>query len=275
MAKMTNAERKLKQSIKLAKTLIETQTYETAKPRRKSVNEEDFNKQVKRIKNAMRRLERQEGYVFTEEFKNILKRPERLTKAHIEKLKSIKPATLRNLSGVMRTGYKEEVQTVFGNTIESEQYVRIDTGETFTEYDKEQRFIDEAEYTIHSWEQSMEDLYKENPKGKHIIEQWFNRIQDKIGDITKIASILKELAHKGWLPTYKMMYNERIALGFIAEFEHRLPEELRMTDKEIRMLNNSLEQSTRSYEMIEGNEDLIKSLLFQNSFGGMVGTKKR
>lgn len=274
MIKMTKGERKLKKSINIAKSLIEKQTSESVKPRKKSVNEEDFNKQVKRIKNAIRRLERQEGYVFSEDIKNILKRPERLTKSHIEKLKSIKPATLRNVSGIIRTGNKQEVQTVFGDTIESDQYVDIGTGETFTEYDKEQRFIDEADYTIHTWQSTMEDLYQENPKGKHIIEQWFDRIEDKIKDPTKIASILQELAHKGWLPTYKMMYNERIALGFIAEFEHRLPEELRMTDAEIRMLNNSLVQSTRSYEMVEGNEDLIKSLLFQNSFSGVVGSKK-
>lgn len=265
--KKSKAELKLEQSIKTASKLIQKQSGESVKRSSKSIHEEEFKKQVKRIKNAVRRLERTEGYVFDTSIYNLVKRPERLTKAHIEKLKSIKPSTLRNMTNVRAYSYADETERE-GVKIVTTTYTDTETGELLRE-DKSvgtDFYIDEAEYTLLSFEMLISQSYEANPVGKHILEQWWNRIRDKTEDDAKLAAILKELARKGWLITYRMMYNERFALAYIAEFEHNLPEELRMTDQEIRMLNASLEQSTRVYETIEGDEDLIRRLRESNSY---------
>jgi hypothetical protein len=268
--KKSKAELKLEQSIKTASSLINKQTGNSApRAKRQTETELQFNKQVKRIKNAIRRLERTEGYVFDTSIYNLVKRPERLTKAHIEKLKSIKPGTLRNMTSVRVA--KEAIETKIkwkeGVSVVSDIVTNTDTGESFEDiYIKTEDHIDEAEFTLLSFEILISQAYEANPIGKHILEQWWDRVRDKIDDATVLASILSTLANKGWLITYRMMYNERFALAYIAEFEHNLPEELRMTEQEIRMLNGSLEQSTRAYETIEGDEDLIERLKMSNHY---------
>lgn len=265
--KKSKAELKLEQSIKTASKLIQKQTVESASRKGKSIHEEEFKKQTKRIKNAIRRLERTEGYVFDPSIYNLVKRPERLTKAHIEKLKSIKPGTLRNMTSVRV--FKDVVETERqGTKIATTTTIDTETGEVLNieKAVETDDYVDEAEYTLLSFEMLISQSYEANPVGKHILEQWWDRIRDKTNDDARLAAILKELARKGWLITYRMMYNERFALAYIAEFEHNLPEELRMTDQEIRMLNASLEQSTRVYETIEGDEDLIRRLRESNSY---------
>lgn len=266
--KKSKAELRLEQSIKTAASLINKQTGDSApRAKRQTETELQFNKQVKRIKNAIRRLERTEGYVFDSSIYNLLKRPGRLTKSHIEKLKSIKPGTLRNMTSVRV--FKDVVETERqGVKIATTTIIDTETGEALN-IDKAVEtddYVDEAEYTLLSFEMLISQSYEANPVGKHILEQWWNRIRDKTNDDARLAAILKELARKGWLITYRMMYNERFALAYIAEFEHNLPEELRMTEQEIRMLNASLEQSTRVYETIEGDEDLIRRLRESNSY---------
>ena len=265
--KKSKAELRLEQSIKTASKLIQKQSGESASRKGKSIHEEEFKKQTRRIKNAIRRLERTEGYVFDSSIYNLVKRPERLTKAHIEKLKSIKPGTLRNMTSVRV--FKDVVETERqGAKIATTTIMDTETGEVLNieKAVETDDYIDEAEYTLLSFEMLISQSYEANPVGKHILEQWWDRIRDKTNDDARLAAILKELARKGWLITYRMMYNERFALAYIAEFEHNLPEELRMIDQEIRMLNASLEQSTRVYETIEGDEDLIRRLRESNSY---------
>lgn len=168
---------------------------------KRTVMQELFFKQIKRLKRAISREYRKTGVELDPDL--IPQMPKRVTKKALENIKSIKPKDLRREA----------------------QYYDPETGEIFdynqvkNMWKEEQRlpqkipYIDTDSRVINSFRDSYS---KFNDDFKRDMDAWLNNLRTQYGD-NVVSQMLMEGAENGLVITYKEAYDDAKRLSFQSE----------------------------------------------------------
>lgn len=191
---------------------------------KKSRYQDEYNKQVKRLKSAIKRYEK-EGLIFPDDI--LPNRPKRITQASVNKLKKIKPKDL----------------------IKKAEFLDVETGELFPPSERKKYSVKYEEPQSQNYVAfpSEEDIIISNfrtdiigrfPEGAGpVLNRWLNNL---LADHSKtsVAMMLEEAAANGIYIDYSVAYSNDLLLSRIGDMMEFLDG---INDIEKAMLLDSLE----------------------------------
>lgn len=179
--------------------------------KRKTKNQIEYEKQVKRLKNAVRKLEKQ-GYIVNTIV--IPDKPQRITKTFLQSLKQIKPKDIKNLS------YKVNPETgELTNTTPSQASIEP-LNYTSQQEDPSQNLPDISDIIISNFRAEMTRFPE---VAQPIVLQWLNRVIHDYGK-KAVAEMLENAAQEGLGITYSIAYKEDLVLDRLSEIMELLPD---------------------------------------------------
>lgn len=205
--------------------------------------QQEYNKQVKRLKSAMRKAEKR-GYIFEDNV--IPDKPKRVTKQFITELKRIKPEHLYKYAqkvdfetGELIEGKKaRKLEKELAKQIKKQQRKqqtvdRYTSLSSYEDYDTSQ-FPDFSEIVIQNF---FADMSRFPEVAYPIFKNWIENLQKTRTD-NEIAEMLEESKSRGLFPDYKVAYNKELIFSAISEMINYLPE---LTYEDRQALTNAFE----------------------------------
>ena len=190
--------------------------------RKKTPNQKEYAKQIKRIKQTISRAEKR-GYIFEDNI--IPKKPKRITKQAIKKLRDIKPNDLYKKA---RAVDYETGEILTG--LEARKLERKASAKKAAETRKKQRkpetqpkepyyptFTDIviSNYRAH--------IRRFNEHASSLLENWLNKIISTNG-ADDTAKMLNDGAEAGYIVTYQIVYKQEALLQYMSAMLNYLPE---------------------------------------------------
>lgn len=198
-----------------------------AKKRKKTSVQLEYNKQIKRIKNFIRRAEKR-GFKFDENI--IPKKPKRITESSVNKLKRLTPEKLYSKSvygGVATNG--EIVKGLEGRILERKyrkSELKTPTQESTNtpgfeppeNISNDPSFFDNV--VISGFKQHVSQF---NERASNLLLSWLERILST-NDIHDVATMLNDGAEAGNIVTYQIVYSTDKLHEYMSNMLEYLPE---------------------------------------------------
>lgn len=196
----------------------------------KSPIEQEYNKQLKRVKSFIRRAEKK-GFVFSENV--VPSRPKRITQASVRKLEKLTPNKLyQKAKYVSEATYGEVISGKKGLQLvkqqQKERNIQVEpptqestntegfTPPTYVSYDTS--FF--ARVVISNYREYLTHF---NEMCREILTDWLDRQIAQNGELA-VAVMLEDGAKAGYLVTYKIAYERDKILDYVSHMMEFMPD---------------------------------------------------
>ena len=194
--------------------------------RKKTPNQKEYAKQIKRIKQTISRAEKR-GYIFEDNI--IPEKPKRITKQAIKKLRDIKPNDLYKkaravdyetgeiFTGLEARKLERKASAKKAAKTRKKKQQKIQKPETQSKEAYYPSFTDIviSNYRVH--------IHHFNEHASSLLENWLNKIISTNGaDAT--AKMLNDGAEAGYIVTYQIVYKQEALLQYMSAMLNYLPE---------------------------------------------------
>lgn len=195
-----------------------------AKKRKTTSVQLEYNKQIKRIKNFIRRAEKR-GFKFDENI--IPKKPKRITESSVNKLKRLTPEKLYSKS--VYAGYAshgEIVKGLEGRSLERKYKLKAPTQETtnIPKFEPPENISNDPSFfdnvVISGFKQHVSQF---NERASNLLLSWLERILTT-NDIHDVATMLNDGAEAGNIVTYQIVYSTDKLHEYMSNMLEYLPE---------------------------------------------------
>lgn len=193
--------------------------------RKMTANQREYAKQLKRIKQAVRRAEKR-GYMFEDNV--VPQTPKRITKKSIQALKEITPEKLYAKAEYLDTSTGEVLSGQQGRKLEREKSAlkakqtreRKRAGSSPYQPSERQHYPSFSHMVINNYKAHIRQF---NDVAYEKLSEWLERLIGAYGE-DDVAIMLNEGAENGLIVTYQIVYSQDKMTQYIAEMINYLPE---------------------------------------------------